>query len=63
MDAPVPAEKNYMPAAMAQSLANDPAARAAFAKMSVAAQDEMIRRARAAEDRDAMRRLVRELYM
>ena len=57
------AEKNYMPAAMAMSLAEDAEARAAFAKMSVAAQDEMIRRARVTHDRDAMRRLVRELYM
>ena len=58
-----PAEKNYMPAAMAMSLAEDAAAREAFAKMTVAEQDETIRRARAAHDRDSMRRLVRELYM
>ena len=53
----------YMPAAMALSLAEDAAARTAFAKMSVAEQDEMIRKARAAQDRNALRRLVKELYM
>ncbi len=55
-------EEGYMPAFLAVSLAEDPAAMDAFAKMTAKQQDAVIRRARAARCGEELSRLISGMY-
>lgn len=57
-----PEEEGYMPAFLAASIAADPAARDAFAKMTANQQDAVIRQACAVRCGEELARLVSSMH-